>query len=384
MNPLVPSPDAIPAPWGYFQLLLMLTFALHLLLMNALLGSTGIALYAHLRGGETHRRLAGELSKVLPFLVAFTVTFGVAPLLFVQVLYGQFFYASSILMAAFWLGVIPLLLTAYYAAYLYDFRFASLGKVGAAVVGLAFLLFLGIAFLYTNNMTLMLDPRRWQAYFANPRGTILNLGDPTLIPRYLHFVVGGIAIGGLFVALFGKIREKKDPRVGELAGRLGMRLFLSFTLAQIAVGIWFLARLPREVVLHFLGGNAVATLVSLAGLLLAAFVLLAGYKGKLVPTAVLTVALVYLMTFLRDFVRTGYLAPMFSPDRLTVVPQYGPMVLFAGTLVAGLAVLAWMIVQTRDAFAGPRGSPVNPPERRKPWRRNRSLPENGAESVSSP
>jgi hypothetical protein len=32
-----------------------------------------------------------------------------------------------------------------------------------AVAGLALLLFLAVAFLYTNNMTLMLDPRRGQA-----------------------------------------------------------------------------------------------------------------------------------------------------------------------------------------------------------------------------
>lgn len=133
MNPLVPSPDTIPVLWGYFQFLPMLTFALHLHLMNA--------------------------------LVAFTVNFGVAPLLFVQVLYGHLFYASSILMAVFWLAVIPLLIAAYYAAYLYGFRFGVLGRAGAA------------------------------------------------------------AIGGLFVALFGRVRERKDKEVGELATRLGSRAF---------------------------------------------------------------------------------------------------------------------------------------------------------------
>lgn len=351
MNPLVPSPDAIPVPWGYFQFLLMLTFALHLLLMNALLGSTGIALFAHLRGGDAHRRLASELSKVLPLLVAFTVNFGVAPLLFVQVLYGQFFYASSILMAAFWLAVVPLLIVGYYATYLYGFRFGSLGRGGAAVVGLALLLFLGLALLYTNNMTLMLDPQRWQTYFANPRGTVLNLGDPTLLPRYLHFVLGAAAVGGLFVAVFGRMKEKKDKEVGELATRLGLRIFLSFTLAEVVVGAWFLAVLPRKVMLLFMGGSAVATVLFTAGLLLTGLVLLAGFKRRLLPTVVLTVVLVYLMTFLRDFVRTGYLSPFFTPGQLKVLPQYGPMVLFAVTLVAGLAVLAWMILKAREALS---------------------------------
>jgi len=352
MNPLVPSPDTIPVPWGYFQFLLMLTFSLHLLLMNALLGSTGIALYAHLRGGEVHRRLASGLSKVLPLLVAFTVNFGVAPLLFVQVLYGHFFYASSILMAVFWLAVIPLLIAAYYAAYLYGFRFGAMGRAGAAVIGLALLLFLAVAFLYTNNMTLMLDPRRWQAYFANPRGTLLNLGDPTLIPRYLHFVLGAAAIGGLSVAIFGRAKERKDKEVGELATRLGLRIFLAFTLVEVVVGFWFLASLPREVMLLFMGRSAAGTVLFAAGLVLTALVLLAGFRRRVLPTVVLTVVLVYLMTFLRDFVRTGYLAPVFSPDQLKVVPQYGPMVMFAVTLVAGISALAWMILKAKEAVSG--------------------------------
>jgi hypothetical protein len=334
----------------------MLTFALHLLLMNALVGSTGIALYAHLRGGEVHGRLASGLSKALPILVAFTVNFGVAPLLFVQVLYGHLFYASSILMAVFWLAVIPLLIAAYYAAYLYGFRFGDLGKAGAALVGLALLLFLSIAFLYTNNMTLMLDPRRWQTYFANPRGTVLNLGDPALIPRYLHFMLGAAAIGGLFVALFGRVKEGKDKEVGELATRLGLRVFLAFTLAGTAAGFWFLASLPREVMLLFMGRSAVATGLFAAGLLLTVLVLLAAFQRKVLPAVVLTVILVYLMTFLRDFVRTGHLSPFFSPDQLKVAPQYGPMVLFAVTLVAGLSVLAWMILKAKEAVSGaPKG-----------------------------
>jgi hypothetical protein len=259
-------------------------------------------------------------------------------------------------MAVFWLSVVPLLIVAYYAAYLYGFRFGALGRAGTAVVGLALLLFLAIAFLYSNNMTLMLDPRRWQAYFANPRGTVLNLGDPTLIPRYLHFVLGAAAIGGLFVALFGRVKERKDKEVEELATRLGLRIFLAFTLAEVVAGFWFLASLPREVMLLFMGRSAVATGLFAAGLLLTALVLLAGFKRRVLPTVVLAVVLVYLMTFLRDFVRTGYLSPFFSPDQLKVAPQYGPMVLFAVTLVAGLSVLAWMILKAKEAVAGyPKG-----------------------------
>ncbi len=127
---LLPSPDAIPVPWGWFQALLLFTFFCHILLMNVMLGTACIALSGHFsrggeRGADSHR-LAG----VLPFTIAFAVNFGVAPLLFVQVLYGQFVYVSSILMARFWLAVIALLIASYSLAYLYKYRYDRLGAPG--------------------------------------------------------------------------------------------------------------------------------------------------------------------------------------------------------------------------------------------------------------
>lgn len=160
MNPLVPTPDAIPVAWGWFQFLLLLTLPLHLLFMNAMVGSAGMALIARLSPAEPSRRLAHELAKILPFLVAFTVNLGVAPLLFNQVLYGHFLYVSSVLMGVFWLAVIPLLILAYYALYLYGFRFNKAGSPGTLLLAFALLMFFVIGFIFTNNMTLMLDPMK--------------------------------------------------------------------------------------------------------------------------------------------------------------------------------------------------------------------------------
>jgi hypothetical protein len=56
-------------------------------------------------------------------------------------------------------------------------------------------IFLFIAFLLSNNMTLMLHPEQWSVYFKHPAGTVLNLADPVL-PRYFHFINGGLAVGG--------------------------------------------------------------------------------------------------------------------------------------------------------------------------------------------
>ena len=131
---LLPSPDAIPAPWGWFQALLLLTFFCHILLMNVMLGTACIALADHFGTGGERAAESHRLAGALPFTIAFAVNFGVAPLLFVQVLYGQFVYVSSILMASFWLAVIALLIAAYAAAYLYKYRYDRLGGAPAVFV----------------------------------------------------------------------------------------------------------------------------------------------------------------------------------------------------------------------------------------------------------
>jgi hypothetical protein len=236
----------------------------------------------------------------------------------------------------------------------HDFRFDSPGPLGTAVIGLAFCLFLLVAFLYTNNMTLMLDPGKWSAYFENPAGTHLNLADPALLPRYLHFIVGGTAIGGLFVAVLGKRKEKKDPELSQAAVSLGMSVFSWLTLAQFAAGAWFLASLPRGVMSAFLGGDKAATLVLLAGVAIALPALAAGFRKKVGAAVLFAVPLVFVMAFVRDFVREGYLGPFFRPEELAVVPQYSPMALFAVTLIIGAAAIAWVLVRAKVA-AGSTG-----------------------------
>lgn len=343
MMPLIPAPDTIPTSWGYFQFFLLLTFPLHLLLMNALLGSSVIALHAHWQGTRQSRVLAYELAKLIPLLVALTVNFGVAPLLFLQVLYGHFVYVSSVLMGFFWIMVIPTLILAYYATYWYDFRFATLGRSGILVLGFTLTCFLGIGFLFSSNMTLMLRPDLWSAYFANQGGTLLNTEDAVLWPRYLHFMVGGTAVGGLFVALYGRFLARRDRELGDYACAIGIKVFLALTIVQIAGGVWFLLALPREQMLLFMGRNGLATACFVAALLLIALLLFTAFRRKVYMTVGLLAGLICLMVFMRDFVRSGYLQEHFTLEMLKVVPEYSPLIFFLATLVIGLLLVAWMV-----------------------------------------
>jgi hypothetical protein len=179
MNPssLIPAPDVIPVHWGWLHFFFLLTFILHLLFMNAMLGTGIIALFKSFRNKEEDLSVAKEIGLKLPYTIAFTINMGVAPLLFIQVLYGNFIYTSSILMGWYWLLIIGILIIAYYSAYIYDFKFDALDSARSIFIAVSVILMLLIAFFFTNNITLMLTPETWTRYFSHAGGTILNLSD---------------------------------------------------------------------------------------------------------------------------------------------------------------------------------------------------------------
>jgi hypothetical protein len=379
MSWILPDPDpaGLPAAVWLLEFLLVFTFILHVLVMNVVLGGglvSGWATWRARRSGRRgssalearYRAMAGALAKLLPVSTAFAITTGVAPLLFVQVLYGQLFYSSSVLMAWVWFAVVPLLLVGYYGYYGLSFVLGGVQRGGPGGVaspaageaegaGVASapakalllaagsgLVFLVIALVFTNNMTLMLRPDRFGAlYAASDAGLHANLGDSWVWPRFLHVAVGSLAVTGIVIGLVGRLRKRSDPSVGRWITAFGARLFILATLVQLAVGVWFLFSLPhvvRDVVLS--GGPELMLLATGIGFALLAMLVVG---RSVVLAAVPLVVTIVDMVIVRHQVRRLTLVPYFSVDSLAISAQTGVFILFALLLVAGLAVVAWMV-----------------------------------------
>lgn len=341
---LIPAPDPLQVPWGWFQFLLLLTFFLHIVVMNIMIGCGVISLVKQLVNPEKNLPLCRELGTRITYAVAFTVNFGVAPLLFLQVLYGHFIYTSSILMGAYWLSVVFLLIAAYGLAYLHKFQFDHWSVTSRRwLLGGSLATMLLIGFFFTNNLTLMQTPATWPQYFRHPGGFFLNLGEPTLMARYLHFVVASVATGGLFLAISAHF-QKSLPAT-ERAGRIknGLTWFTYATMVEIAIGIVFLFSLPKTVLHLFVGGNWLATLLFAGSLGGSFFCIKFGAQERLWPATAAMTLTILLMILVRDLARHAYLAPWFHPADLPVAPQYSPMLLFFLVLVAGLGIIASML-----------------------------------------
>jgi hypothetical protein len=129
-----------------------------------------------------------------------------------------------------------------------------------------------------------------------------------------------------------------------------MKVFSIMTGTQIAVGFLFLASLPRPVLLLFMGGDALATVLLALGLVSGLLLLVAGMAGRVWLCVGMVVPQLYVMSFMRDIVRNGYLLPHFSPASLHVIPQYSPMFMFVVSLAAGLATVVWMVRKAGSAL----------------------------------
>ncbi|MEW6595360.1 MAG: hypothetical protein AB1413_10880 [Thermodesulfobacteriota bacterium] len=341
---LIPSPDPLQVPWGWFQFLLLLTFFLHIMVMNIMIGCGVITLVKQLASPAKSHALCRDLSTKITYAVAFTVNFGVAPFLFLQVLYGQFIYTSSIIMGAFWLSVIFFLIAAYGLAYIHKFQFDAWSPGRRRwLLGSSLACMLLIGFFFTNNLTLMQTPAAWPAYFRHPGGLFLNLAEPTLVARYLHFMVAAVATGGLFLALLSHFQKELAEEERRARIKNGLAWFTYATMVEIAIGIVFLLSLPKPVLRIFVGGNWLATLLFAGALVGSFYCIKFGARERLWhATAAMTVTIL-LMILVRDLARHAYLAPYFHPADLPVAPQYSPMLLFFLILAAGLGIVAYML-----------------------------------------
>ncbi len=340
-SPTLPVPDPLPAPAGVFHGLELVFFTLHILLINVVLGSACIAFVSRLRKPGQVASLESVFPSKLPTIFAIAVNMGVAVLLFVQVMYGNLFYASSILMATYWILIIPAIIVGYYA--LYTYARVSRAGLATAAIGITASLFLAIVFLFVNNMLSMMHPELWGAYFFNRNGTLFRQPDATFIPRYLHFIVASIAVGGLFTAAVWTVRKNDGQDRREALVERGLSVFGYATIVQFVIGFWFLFSLKQEYMLQFVGKNIAATISLWLGFLCGVGAVASALGRQFRPAIIMIAVTIVAMVFVRDQLRSMYLQGLYDPATLDVHPQLGVPLLFVTVLLVGIAVITWLV-----------------------------------------
>ncbi|MDI3280777.1 MAG: hypothetical protein QJR13_05350 [Bacillota bacterium] len=365
---LIPAADPVglPAPPWLLQFLLVLTFVLHILPMSLVLGGGFIAVWTHLTGDNpAARRLVAHLAGILPSAIAYTITLGIAPLLFVQLLYGTLFYTSSILMGFPWLAALGLLLIGYYSLYLYaegGRRAEGERPAWAGVLSVA--CFIGVSYLITNNLSLMVSPAGWaEMYAADPSGTSLRLPVQAVLPRYLHAFSVALTLAASYVVLHGfwsaRSGGAENAEYGQFVRRWGAGWLSGALALQAVMGAWYLSSLSGQAKGWLLGGDpAMALFLALGTLLMAAGGILlllaagrnatgsawAGGAGVLLGTVCLAIV--------RHLLENRTAAQFLPAGAWDIRPQWAIFVLFALILVLGLGLVAWMVLRVQADLKG--------------------------------
>ncbi|KDA54623.1 hypothetical protein EG19_10710 [Thermoanaerobaculum aquaticum] len=346
---LIPAldPAPIPGPVWLFHLLWVVTFLLHMLFVNVVLGGSILAALA----GNGRRELQSFFVNANSWAISFAITFGIAPLLFVQVLYGRFFYTATILVAGAWLGMLGFLMVGYYLNYVAKFRLQK-GQSAGLAVPLSALCFLIIAATQVMVNLLHLQPSRWEGVWTQAKSA---LADPTFVPRFLHFLLAALAMAGALAAYVAVRRSKTQGQTAELAemARFGVKAALYTTVVQLLVGFWLLLALPSPVLSGLMKGGAATTLPLGLGILagIGLLVVLAGIRDPLAEGTKVRRAMeflvgaIVLMIITRHQLREVYLAEWKPLEGAQVAPQWGIFLVFLVTFVIGVALTVYAMVK---------------------------------------
>ncbi len=346
------DPIPLPAPIWLFKLLHIVTLALHFVAMQVLVGGLLIAVVLNLLGrSASSRAAAAAVGRRLTVVMTYVINFGVPPLLFAQVLYGRSIYTSSVLIGAYWIGVIPALILVYWLLY----RFSAGLDAGRQVWWMGLLAWIitgGIADVYVNNMTLMLRPEVWQRmYSISPLGTHLPTDDPTKLPRFLFMMAGGLVAGGLWLIFLAGRKSFIDADRRYLSA-LGGRIAAIAAIAQVFAALAVYRSQPA-IVQAGLNDHALYKIAGLGWLALAVVVLLvaafAAFARPVAPLiswacATLCFLSIALMTLYRDGIRDlTLLSKGYDVWNRTVVTNWSVVGIFLVLFVVGLGVVGWLI-----------------------------------------
>lgn len=359
----------LPIPFWLIEVFKVAGFALHMVPMNLWFAGLIVAMIVQAFGGEHPKRWSTRLMNEMPIIVAMGVNLGIVPLLFIQVAYAKLFYPATILMAWFWLAVIVLLIPAYYGVYVYLFALSNGGRTMTrakrAIGWTAALMFIAISFIFVNAMSLLANvpawPDLWKMQDAGGAvlGTGLNVADPTLWPRWL--MVFGIALTTSAVwvvfdaAWFGR-NESQDYK--NWAAGFAWRLYTVGLVWVVITGAWYMFGTWRAEVFQAMLSWPLILLTAVTALSTGVpFALLFYARWKQLELSRPIVSLLALAQFgviavnavSRQVVQNIEVGAYFPVAAQPVDPQWGQLALFLVSVIIGLALVVWMIVQAKNA-----------------------------------
>lgn len=197
-------PFGFPTATAFYLVLFVLSLVAHVLFMNYVLAGTAWLAWSvvtgRLRLGSVSSDLATDrpvtaesiLADWIPAMLSGAITAGVAPLLFLQILYQREFYTANLLLFNRWMSILPVLIVGFYTLYvLRSHWLLKRGRVARTLVGLLpFFCVSFVAYSWTENHLLSIsDPDKWRDFYVQDKQVYFEL---QIAPRLAVWALGSI------------------------------------------------------------------------------------------------------------------------------------------------------------------------------------------------
>jgi hypothetical protein len=302
--------------------------------------------------------------------VSVAIVLGVAPLLFVQVVYDPFWYTSNVLSAWWVMGFIGLLIAGYIALYVFYWKNHNLeaeGGHGGMWLVLSLALLLAVGFIVHSLTNQMLFPENWMGWYApqgvvNPDGHSLHYWN---LPRFGFFIALSAPVTGAWLFAYRRyLQASAQPDAAYLAwlAPLAQKLMLVGGVVAVLLGAVWMATLPEKMAWFALSPMSLVALLALLGTVALPLVLKDRINQSLWGYAVFGAGAVALIVVgaAREVLRYVTLAGSHGYDALDYhinMDWYSTGLFFTtfgvlGSVVLGyLITVAWQAGQTQGTYS---------------------------------
>jgi hypothetical protein len=328
----LPDYNFLSAPLWLITVLHVVTLTLHFAAMNFLLGGTIVLLLGRMNDRWRDATVKTYV-KLLPSAMAATVTLGVAPLLFLQLVYYQQAYSAAIVSGWLWIGIIAAAIIGYY--FFYGASFATDEKTGRLPVflGISFVMLLFISFVYSTVFSMAERPDLYRMLYAgNQSGLVINTDVGSWGWRWLHMVLGAVTVGGFCVGFVG--------RSSESVFSVGKKFFLFGMVITMLLGLVYLLTLGDYMV-SFMRSPAIWVLV--VSIVLSLGALHFFFQKKWLLAGLMVFVSMLGMVVVRHFLRLIVLEGHFDPGTIKVAPQWSVFVMFLVCFLAAVGLVWYML-----------------------------------------
>ncbi|UQB42968.1 hypothetical protein JX580_03500 [Thiomicrospira microaerophila] len=364
------NPAGVPFYPIVFIALGVLTFAMHIFFVQLMLGTGAITAYGAFSNNPYWQRLASAMLEIAKVSVSVAIVIGVAPLLFVQVVYDPQWYTANVLSARWVIGFIVIMIMAYWLMYYYYFRNGKFGQGAdkpkarwSIIASLAIFLLAG--WIMHSLTSQMLHPELWQQWYMpngamDTTGSQLHANNPW---RFAFFILIAIPVAGAMMVAyrrFKSVREDADHAYLNWTAELGKKWLKVGSLLVLIPYLGWMVTLP-ETAENF-AGSIWSILPALGFIGLAVWSHLRLNDAKSICNY-MVLAMAFIAVLLpsigREVLRYDILNGFFGYnffDYKVIIDWYSTLLFFGTFAVVGGAVLgyfltiAWKVGQSKGVY----------------------------------